>query len=462
MVGGRLLRKASATGWLIAILLIGALVRFAPVIGSGFPVGDGGLFATMIEDIRAAGFALPMYTTYNGGDIPFAYPPLGLYLGAILPLDPLTTLQWVPAFLATACIVPLYFLARGTSSVAGGVAAALFYAAAPFGWFWLVQGGGLTRSLAMLLGLTAVLLAVERRAVLVGILGGFTALAHPETATFAAVACGAVLAIGRAWKLLVVAAGVSILVALPWLALVTARHGLEPFLSAAGARGVNPIAALLSITSNRPGMLDLAAAVGLIGIVASRLRWLWAATVGTALLLTTSIATHFAPLAAIGVGATAAQARLPRAVVGATAVLLLAGSAITIGNPEPLGADDREAMAWARTETPPDARFVVLSDETWSRSDEAEWFPHLTDRVSVATMQGREWLPDWQLLDGERQRLVGCQMRACVEAWLEEHDTQYVYLADSCCPRIAHLLGRELARFDSALLYVLPDSGVTQ
>ena len=51
----------------------------------------------------------------------------------------MTTLQWAPALLATACIVPLYYAAERTAGPAGGLAAAVFYAAAPFGWFWLVR-----------------------------------------------------------------------------------------------------------------------------------------------------------------------------------------------------------------------------------------------------------------------------------------------------------------------------------
>jgi hypothetical protein len=447
--------------WVLAIVVIGGLVRLAPVVGAASPAGDGGLFATMINDIRAAGFALPAYTTYNGGDIPFAYPPLGLYLGALLPTDPLLTLRWLPALLATACIVPVYYIAERATSVAGGVAAAVFYAAAPFGWFWLVQGGGVTRALAMLLALTALLFAVQNRPLLVGIAGGLTALTHPETAIFAAVCCAAVLALAHAWRSLLLAVGLSLLVVLPWFLFVVARHGLDPFVAAAGARGVNPLVALLSISSGRPGILDLAAAIGLIGIVASGVPWIYAASIGTALLLTTSIATHLAPLAAIGVGATVAAGtagvRLQRTIIATTAVLLLLGSAVTIGNPEPLGADDRDAMEWVRSETPADARFVVLSDEIWSRSDEAEWFPYLADRASVTTMQGREWLPDWQLLDQERERLVSCHDRGCVQAWLEQHDTDYVYLADDCCLGIAHALEDELARFGSAAVYATPE-----
>jgi hypothetical protein len=147
-------------------------------------------------------------------------------------------------------------------------------------------------------------------------------------------------------------------------------------------------------------------------------------------------------------------------VVAAAGVLLLIGAGVTIGNPEPLGDDDRAAMTWIREETPADARFVVLSGEIWSRADEAEWFPHLTGRVSAMTMQGREWLPDWQQLDDERRRLEACADRACIDDWLERNDVDYVYLADDCCPRLAGLMkGAVVHREGSATLYLVASGG---
>jgi len=349
--------------------------------------------------------------------------------------------------------------ARATSSV-GGLAAGAFYALAPFGWFWLVQGGGLTRALAMLLALISLALALHSRAVLAGIFGGLTALTHPETAIFAAIAVVAVFAFARAWRSVLIAGGVAVLVVLPWLAIVVSQHGLDPFVAAAGARSVNPIFAVLNITSDRPGVLDLAAAVGLVGLAVSGIGWLYAAAAGTILLLTTSIATHLGPLMAIGVGATIETRRVPVAIAAATAVLVLLGAGVTIGNPEPLGTDDREAMAWVRDETPEDARFVVLSDEIWSRSDEAEWFPYLTDRISVTTMQGREWLPDWRALDSERDRLLACPDRECVDGWLDEHDAQFIYLADDCCASLAALIADEDAAYERGAVRIFgPDGG---
>jgi len=442
--------------WLPVIVAIGAVVRLMPGIGADFPVGDGGLFATMIRDIRDAGFALPAFTSYNGGDIPFAYPPLALYFAAALPLDPLVTLQWLPPIVATASIVLVYVIGTSLGSARIGLAAAAFYALAPFGFFWLVQGGGLTRALAMLLALGAIAAALRGRAAFVGVLGGLTALTHPETAIFAAVTVASILAIQRAWRAFAIAGAVSLAIVMPWVIAVTSHHGIDPFVAAGGARSVNPLAAVLSISGDRPGALDLAAAVGLIALAASGVRWLYVASIATAVLASTSVATHLAPFMAVGVGVVAATRPVPRGVLVATSVLLLVGAGVSIGNPEPLGPDDSALMAWIRDETPEDARFVVLSDEIWSRADEAEWFPYLADRVSVMTMQGREWLPDWQALDESRRELLHCTDRDCVVKWTARHSVDYVFLADGCCARLAAALdGDRVQEVGSASLFRL-------
>lgn len=59
---------------LFTALLFGAVVRFWPVITNGFPLNDGGMFYTMIRDLKANHFILPQFTSYNFANIPFAYP----------------------------------------------------------------------------------------------------------------------------------------------------------------------------------------------------------------------------------------------------------------------------------------------------------------------------------------------------------------------------------------------------
>ncbi|MDP1780012.1 MAG: hypothetical protein Q8K73_07045, partial [Anaerolineales bacterium] len=69
---------------LFTALLLGAIIRFYPAVSNGFPLNDGGMFYTMIRDLKANHYILPQLTTYNFADIPFAYPPLGFYIAALL------------------------------------------------------------------------------------------------------------------------------------------------------------------------------------------------------------------------------------------------------------------------------------------------------------------------------------------------------------------------------------------
>jgi hypothetical protein len=109
-------RHINENEWVWTILglaiLFGSFVRFLPGPLAGFPINDGGMFAVMMRDLRVNNFALPVFTTYNYSDIPFAYPPLGLYLGALfewIGLSEIQVLIWLPAFLTVATI-PLFYL----------------------------------------------------------------------------------------------------------------------------------------------------------------------------------------------------------------------------------------------------------------------------------------------------------------------------------------------------------------
>jgi hypothetical protein len=53
---------------------------------------------------------------------------------------------------------------------------------------------------------------------------------------------------------------------------------------------------------------------------------------------------------------------------------------------------DEEAMYWVRDNTPVGSRFLVLTGTTSVSCDSVtEWFPALTDRQSLFTVQGTEW-----------------------------------------------------------------------
>ena len=83
-------------------VLVGAFMRFNPTLLAGFAINDGGMFAVMVDDLKASHYILPAFTTYNHLNIPFAYPPLGFYLGRIAAdlfgWTAPQTLRWCPHF----------------------------------------------------------------------------------------------------------------------------------------------------------------------------------------------------------------------------------------------------------------------------------------------------------------------------------------------------------------------------
>ena len=78
---------ADPAAWLVVAAGLATAVavwlRLAPLF-SDFAFGDGGLFWVMANDLRDNGFLPPELTTFNAGDIPWVYPPLGIYLVALL------------------------------------------------------------------------------------------------------------------------------------------------------------------------------------------------------------------------------------------------------------------------------------------------------------------------------------------------------------------------------------------
>src|SRR5512138_1749943 len=109
---------SNASRWgslfLFFAVLFGALVRFAPTALAGWPINDGGMFLVLMEELKASQFALPAFTAYNGVGIPFAYPPLALYLGAALSslgIPTVELLRWLPALASTLSILAFYWLA---------------------------------------------------------------------------------------------------------------------------------------------------------------------------------------------------------------------------------------------------------------------------------------------------------------------------------------------------------------
>lgn len=92
---------------------------------------------------------------------------------------------------------------------------------------------------------------------------------------------------------------------------------------------------------------------------------------------------------------------------------------------------DRMAMDWVGRETPPSALFLVISErEDWTTDKLSEWFPTLTNRASVATPQGYEWMPDNAFIRRiySHAQVQGCRDTGCLTAWDAERQTGYTYV----------------------------------
>ena len=476
--------------------LLGALARLAHVFAVDFPLNDGGLFCTMTQDLLASRLAWPWYTSYNGLRLPFVYPPLPFYFAAVVSLltkaPPVDVLRLLPALFSILTIPAVYLLSWWVlRSRTQSLYATIAYALLPRSFLWLIMGGGLTRAPGLLFAILTLYCALEmftkrlRRTVLWVILfGGLTVLCHPEAAwftSFSAVLLWVLYGRDRETLKLSLAAGAGVLlVTAPWWGVAISRHGVSTLVAAFATGGQNWLAwfPLLTLSFAEETFVDLLTTIGLLGAFLSlaRRKWFLPAWAVLIVLLDPRSAGTYAviPLAMLAglaldsmilpaidkAAAAAACARLPAsdairpesdqppggapgfisrimlgallfyALFSALSVRLVRSRVLDVLSP-----DDREAMAWVRQSTPPDARFLVITAPiVWSADCVSEWFPTLTERVSVATVQGHEWMPD----SGFRKQLtryVGLQECAasdarCVENWARLHAAQdaYVYV----------------------------------
>jgi len=465
-------------GVLLALLatIFGGWVRlFVPGI-AGFPINDGGLFYVMVRAVQQNGFQLPTFVQYNGLNIPFAYPPLGFFIGAFLSntlrMSILDLLRWLPAIVLIATVPSFYALARAVlrSSFQAGVAA-LIFALTPRAMTWPIMGGGLTRSFGLLFFILA-LASIHRlfaeggkRALALSIIfSGLLVMTHPE-ATVHAVGFGILFWIAKGrdragtLKALYVGLGTLVLAALWWVPLLL-RFGADPFLAAAQTGSHSALAILyplFAVLTDEP-LMTFVAVLGVIGFairLAQRDYLLPVAYVLPFVVDPRSSATYaMIPLAMLA-GITISEAILPKLAgqgnapeghpfqsrAGLAFMLFLGfyllGSTLYFGTQlaaTTLSQSNQQAFDWISVNTPPVSRFVVITgDDQLFCNAVTEWFPALTGRVSVTTIQGKEWLGGGQyaqavsLESGVQACLGGSVPLSCIEQYHVKFD--YLYIA---------------------------------
>ncbi len=418
--------------FLILAGVFGAAVRLYPVLKADFPLVDGGMFYTMIRDLQAANYSLPVFTSYNHAQIAYAYPPLGFYLAGLINslggLSLPSTLHGLPVLFNIA-VLPLFylFIKEVSGSESKSALATLLFVLIPNSYWWSIVGGGLTRSLGtffFMATLWSVVKLFQRTSMpwvaLTSLLGAGTVLSHLTWALQTLPAIGLLwYFLGRekqnSKNLFIAGVGVLLLTS-PWWATVISRHGIDVF---AQAFQVNhsrwqawTMLFALSFTGEARPVLAVFALVGLFIHISKRDIFfvLWALLCllvdprgGTfasvfpfALLAASAITDGVAPqLTRTNDWESSLQTRTGK-MFFAFFVILFLYNAYTISDDlsrEVLTSEQRNALAWVKDHTDETAIFLVFDDQgNPLLSPLVEWFPALSERRNLTTIQGTEWL----------------------------------------------------------------------
>jgi hypothetical protein len=455
--------KRFRIAFLSLIVLLGGWLRFAPTLLSGKVINDGGMFFSMVQDVLESNFQLPFTVIYNGLDIPFAYPPLPFYLTALCSQFfgwPLIELfRWLPALFSTLSILAFYLTAKTMlRSPDPALLATAGFAFIPRAYTWFVMGGGISRALGQIFLLLTIWSAYKtftgkqrKHVFLCALFGALVVVSHPGQSLHTIILCTCLWlyldwkAFGRA---LTIALGVALLSS-PWWLTVIARHGFEPFLSAAQTGGVSGFfwIALVFPTFAEESLLTIFTIFAIMGFVVIMLRRDFLLVLFLVLPFLfdprTAPSISIIPLAMLsgvglndlvlpGVARMSRQGvssitgnlehgwinqfvrfRSVRWVLGYFLFLSLLGG---YAYDQPLSRmtlpdTSKEAMLWIKENTPTNSAFLILTGIDDPFGDPVqEWFPVFSERVSISTIQGKEWLLGKNFLShvGELVALQGC------------------------------------------------------
>lgn len=466
-------------------LLLGAYARMLPTMMIGFPVSDGGLFYVMVKALQANHYTLPPIVDFNGISIPFAYPPLGFYIAGLasdifhVPL--IEVFRWMPALGCILFSVTFFPLAASLlKSNLKGSLATIFFALMPRSISFYIMGGGITRVLGMLFLLLTLFSAHKlfttstKKYIWMTILfGSGVVLSHPE-ATLHTISLCLVLWIfsgrskGGIKNALLVAVGILVLTS-PFFAQVIARHGVQPYVSAAqtGFQSTFAWLAILTGSFSDEKFTTVLSALALLGLVISITRrdfllvvllfvpalvdprsaasislisWAMLASIGFVEIVLPGLYTLQNPLLNTEPIETnwseyfSNSAAIKFALTGLIFYAFF-GTVLSdqVYPKVSLSPSDRAAMDWVANNIPQGSKFVILTGETETFADAvSEWFPVLAKHTSVATVQGYEWMPDklFKTKMDEYYELQSCMNKTyqCIEKWSTKTGNQFSYL----------------------------------
>jgi hypothetical protein len=361
-----------------------------------------------------------------------------------------------------------------TSSIERSTFAVYAFALMPGSYLWLIMGGGITRSLGLLFGILSLLsvwymfTSLKVKYLLLSILlCSITILCHPETAWFVfftSILIGIFYGLNK--KGIQFAAvtllGVLILTS-PWWIAITQRHSLSLFFNTMQAGNFFSVSVALFYFTSEP-YVSIFAVLAIFGLFAELVRrrfflFVWMllimllsarsgetfATIPGSILVGSGVVWVLIPglqsykqmsgdnqllpqIMNEGISKLVLSFLLVLAIIAAMANPSLKGTEITS-----LSQYDHAAMEWISANTSSDSQFAVLTGEKrWGLDPISEWFPALSNRISVSTVQGSEWLPDDRFTTHiERyDQLQSCTNKdfSCVNTWARNNNISFSYI----------------------------------
>lgn len=432
--------KEASRFFLIIAAIFGLFVRIFPVLNADFPLVDGGMFYSMIRNLQASNFILPIYTTYNHADIPFAYPPLAFYvaggINTLTGISLLDVIKWLPVIVSVLTIPFFYYFTKLIlHSEPAAALATLLYCLTPNSYWWNIVGGGLTRSTGTLFFIITnislyQLYRTKKSIWIIGaILGGtLVVLSHPAwSLQTAASAFLMFLFWGRGRSdirnSMVVGCGILLLTS-PWWMTVISNHGIATLFFASAVTHPRwlfwTILFALSFTGEYTTVIAVFSMAGFFIYLARKSYFLpaWAllclfidprgglpASIFPFSIMAASIFTDsISPLLGGEIDQNhnsdgwihSLDTKIGRLFFGFFIILFLY-NAYTVSNTlslQHLGKMELDSFQWVKSNTNIKDNFLIFDEQSNPLlSALSEWFPALTDRRNVTTIQGTEWLP---------------------------------------------------------------------
>lgn len=442
-----------------------------------FPLNDGGLFYEAVQLILRHHYTLPAFFEYNNAHIPFTYPPLGFYVSAFLTdvfrLPLLSVFAYLPIVISSLSVIPFFaFLRELGFNRKLSFLASLIMVSIPSGYYWLVMGGGITRSFGFLFMLTSLYLLVAYLkqkssttifGVFAGVSIGLTVLSHLETTLLLAITI-LILFIGKIipfhLRRVLFMILITFIVISPWLIIIYASHGFSPYYSAfvtnyLPSQTITVFFAFLQLHLVNEVAIPIFGTIALFGIIymSARKKYFELAwVVAIFILMPRSVYNYIhLPIAIISAQliyylselVNRDDRLLHRKLIEGSTIIFIVYMVITVITYQnsyglaKLPKEDFESMRWIQENVSGENHFLVIDPDgfsQWGLDKTAEWFPALSGQISLSTIQGSEWLPNRVFKDMHQMNtlLNSCNFAiACLEAVVDEYDQSidFIYLS---------------------------------